>query len=393
MKNKITWIIIFIGAAGYAAFWYMQNQQQTGMGSSPYPQGKQVMKVSSVVVKAEPVIAQITLPGRTTAYRQSQVRPQVSGIITQRLFKEGALVEQGQQLYQLDDARYEANLKSAQANLLSAKANLKTTQARYKRVKSLEQKQAISEQDLDDVMAQLDQAKADISVAEANVRLEQINLEYTRVYAPISGRIGKSNLTVGALVTANQAESLAVITQLDPMYVDMQVSGEQAMKIQQLVNQNQKVSVKLFDIPGASAMQGQVEFSDVNVDESTGAVALRAVVANPSQTLLPGLFVNAEVSLGQQTGYLVPQRATTRNSTGDLVVWVIGQNNQVNPQVIKVSHAIKDQWVVIEGLNGDTEIVVEGYQRLAPGAEVDATPWQQATSANQDVKPKPATKE
>jgi membrane fusion protein (multidrug efflux system) len=373
MKNKLTLVIILMALAALA-YWYFQNQQPAG--EAGFPQGNQLIKVSTLVIKTEPVVAKLSLPGRTTAYRQSQVRPQVSGIITERLFKEGALVEQGQQLYQLDDARYAANLKSAQANLMSAKANLKTTQARYNRVKSLELQQAISEQDLDDVLAQLDQAKANISVAESNVELQQINLDYTRVYAPISGRIGKSNLTVGALVTANQAESLAVITQLDPMYVDLQVSGEQAMKVQQQLNLDQNVSVILNDIPGVGTMQGELEFSDVNVDESTGAVALRAMIANPDQALLPGLFVNAELTLGEQMGFLVPQRATTRNPSGELLVWVVGKNKQVNSQIIEVSHASQDQWVVINGLNDNDEIVIEGYQRLSPNAEVETTPWQ-----------------
>lgn len=373
MKNKLTLVIILMALAALA-YWYFQNQQPAG--EAGFPQGNQLIKVSTLVIKTEPVVAKLSLPGRTTAYRQSQVRPQVSGIITERLFKEGALVEQGQQLYQLDDARYAANLKSAQANLMSAKANLKTTQARYNRVKSLELQQAISEQDLDDVLAQLDQAKANISVAESNVELQQINLDYTRVYAPISGRIGKSNLTVGALVTANQAESLAVITQLDPMYVDLQVSGEQAMKVQQQLNLDQNVSVILNDIPGVGTMQGELEFSDVNVDESTGAVALRAMIDNPDQALLPGLFVNAELTLGEQMGFLVPQRATTRNPSGELLVWVVGKNKQVNSKIIEVSHASQDQWVVINGLNDNDEIVIEGYQRLSPNAEVETTPWQ-----------------
>ena len=373
MKNKLTMVIILIAVAALA-YWYFQNQQPAG--EAGFPQGNQLIKVSTLVIKAEPVVAKLSLPGRTTAYRQSQVRPQVSGIITERLFKEGALVEQGQQLYQLDDARYAANLKSAQANLLSAKANLKTTQARYNRVKSLELQQAISEQDLDDVMAQLDQAKANISVAESNVELQQINLDYTRVYAPISGRIGKSNLTVGALVTANQAESLAVITQLDPIYVDLQVSGEQAMKVQQQLNQDQAVSVLLNEVPGAGTMQGELEFSDVNVNETTGAVGLRAVIANPNKALLPGLFVNAELTLSEQMGFLVPQRATTRNPSGKLLVWVIDQNKQAKSKIIEVSHAIKDQWVVINGLNDTDQIVIEGYQRLSPHAEVETTPWQ-----------------
>ncbi len=382
MRNKIIWILVVLALA-VAAYWFYNKRQAGGAGQAGFPSGQQVTQVTAVVVKPQPVTVTMNLPGRTVAYQQSQVRPQVSGIITERLFKEGSLVEKGQQLYQLDDARYAANLKSAKANLMSAKANLKTTEARYKRVKSLEQRQAISEQDLDDVMAQLDQAKAAIAVQEAAVALEQINVDYTHVYAPISGRIGKSNLTVGALVTASQQQSLAVITQLDPMYVDLQVSGEQAVMVQQQLNQNAALEVVLSDVPGQEKVQGVLEFSDVNVNETTGAVGLRAKVDNPNKTLLPGLFVNAQVFLGEQNSILIPQRAAIRKPSGELLVWVIENNNQVRAQLIKVSHAQNNQWVVVDGLSDGDQIVVEGYQRLAEGAQVNATPWQDASAAAQ----------
>lgn len=374
MKNKTLWVIAVVAMAALA-YWYFgsdQSEQSNQGGNMP---AQQAVQVSAIVVKTQPIATTMNLPGRTVAYRQSQVRPQVSGIITERLFKEGSMVEKGQQLYQLDDARYAANLRSAQASLMSAKANLTTTQARYKRVKSLEQRQAISEQDLDDVLAQLDQAKAAIAVQEAAVALEQINVDYTHVYAPISGRIGKSNLTVGALVTASQEQSLAVITQLDPMYVDLQVSGEQAVMVQQQLNQNMALEVNLSDVPGQEKIKGVLEFSDVNVNETTGAVGLRARVQNPNKTLLPGLFVNAQVSLGEQNSILIPQQAAIRKSTGDLAVWVV-ENNQVREQLIKVSHAHNNQWVVVGGLSNGDQIVVEGYQRLAQGVQVKASDWQ-----------------
>lgn len=378
MNKKAIIILVVILAAAFAYYQFANKQADP---QDAMPSGRPAPQVSTLKLVKEPVTLKMTLPGRTSAYLQSQVRPQVTGIIKERLFKEGSSVEKGQQLYQLDDSQYVANLKSAQANLLSAKANLKATQARYNRTKSLEAKKAVSEQDLDDVEAQLDQAKADISVAEAAVALQQINVDYTRVYAPISGRIGKSNLTVGALVTASQAQALAVITQLDPMYVDMQVSGQQATWIQQQLNTGDAINVQLIGQDVEHPASGVLEFSDVNVDETTGSVGLRALMDNSSGLLLPGLFVNAEITLGERDGVLVPQRATTRTPDGELSVWVLGENSQVQPKVIKVNRAVGNQWVVIEGLNGGEEIVVEGYQRLAPGAAVKATPWVPSTTA------------
>ncbi len=371
IKTTVALIVVaLIAVVGYQ--WFKTDETGPAQNATA---GQPAIQVSVLQVKQEPVTLKMTLPGRTSAYRQSQVRPQVSGIIKERLFKEGASVEKGQQLYQLDDAQYVANLKSAQANLLSAKANLKTIQARFNRTQSLESRKAVSEQDLDDVEAQLDQAKADISVAEAAVAIQQINVDYTRVYAPIGGRIGKSNLTVGALVTAGQSQALAVITQLDPMYVDMQVSGQQAIWIQQQINNDATIKVELIGQDMDHPASGVLEFSDVNVNETTGSVGLRALMDNSNGLLLPGLFVNAEISLGEREGVLVPQRAATRTPDGELSVWVIDANNQAHLKIIKVNRALGDQWVVIEGLEGGESIVVEGYQRLSPGAQVSTAPW------------------
>jgi len=383
IKTTVALIVVaLIAVVGYQ--WFKTDETGPAQNTTT---GQPAIQVSVLQVKQEPVTLKMTLPGRTSAYRQSQVRPQVSGIIKERLFKEGASVEKGQQLYQLDDAQYVANLKSAQANLLSAKANLKTIQARFNRTQSLESRKAVSEQDLDDVEAQLDQAKADISVAEAAVAIQQINVDYTRVYAPIGGRIGKSNLTVGALVTAGQSQALAVITQLDPMYVDMQVSGQQAIWIQQQINNDATIKVELIGQDMDHPASGVLEFSDVNVNETTGSVGLRALMDNSSGLLLPGLFVNAEISLGEREGVLVPQRAATRTPDGELSVWVIDANNQAHLKIIKVNRALGDQWVVIEGLEGGENIVVEGYQRLSPGAQVSTAPWSApaASATNQGV--------
>ncbi len=380
-KKFIAFLMVIALAAG--AYWYVSSNNSATPNKSGYGQASST-SVTQLIVKSEPVMNQIKLPGRTAAFSQSQVRPQVTGIIKERLFQEGAMVEKGQPLYQLDDARYVANLSSAQANLQSARANFKATQARFKRIQSLLVKKAVSEQDLDDVEAELDQAEAAIAVAKANVELQKINVDYSHVYAPLSGKIGQSKLTVGALVTASQAESLAVITQLDPIYVDMQVSGEQAIGIQKKINQGEVIDVELAAITGGENIRGVLEFSDVNVNETTGSVALRARFDNTDHALLPGLFVSAELSLGIQDAFLVPQRATTRTPKGDLVVWVIDSNNQAHPKTIQVNRALRDQWVVVSGLVDGDRIVMEGYQKLAPGAVVEASPWQaQNTKAEQ----------
>ncbi|TDR16792.1 efflux RND transporter periplasmic adaptor subunit [Marinicella litoralis] len=380
MKNKIVLLIIItlLAIAGYWIYSHYFNVTQ-----SPQNGSATIMKVNVTAVEVHPedVTMKIVLPGRTAAYKQSQVRPQVSGIIKQRMFKEGSLVEKGQQLYQLDGARYEANLRSAKANLQSAKANFKAIKARYNRILLLIEKKAVSQQDLDDVEAQLDQANAAISVAEANVALEQINVDYSHVYAPISGRIGKSNLTVGALVTAGQADSLATITQLDPIYVDMQVAGTESVWVQQQISSGAAIEVALKG-QGYEAFTGVLEFSDVTVNETTGSVGLRALMDNSEGGLLPGLFVNAEINLGQQKHILVPQRATTRNPSGELVVWLVGPDNLAKPQVIQVNKAQGNSWIVTAGLKAGDRVVVEGYQKLQPGSEVIVSNWDHESVSN-----------
>lgn len=376
--NKKTVLILTVLLLVIAGYWYYTNHFNQADMQQSGSAGPMKTKVSVIEVHPEAVTMKIILPGRTAAYKQSQVRPQVSGIIKERLFKEGSLVEKGQQLYQLDGARYAANLRSAKANLQSAKANFKAIKARYNRIQLLMEKKAVSQQDLDDVEAQMDQANAMISIAEATVALEQINVDYTHVYAPITGRIGKSNLSVGALVTASQFESMATITQLDPIYVDMQVAGTDSIWVQQQINSEAEIDVVLQG-QGYANIKGILEFSDVTVNETTGSVGLRALMDNSAGGLLPGLFVNAEISLGQQQHILLPQRASTRNPAGDLIVWVVGENNQAYPQMIQVNKAQGNSWIVTGGLKAGDRVVIEGYQRLKTGAEVEATDWKSET--------------
>ncbi len=334
--------------------------------------------VSVVTLAEQKILFSHTLPGRVSAYRQSQVRPQVNGIITKRLFEEGQTVEQGQQLYQIDDARYLAALNSAIADLKSAEANVKAVESRAKRYEDLVKIDAVSQQEYDDIRAQLDQAKAAIAVAQAAVDMAQVNLDYTKVYAPISGRIGRSVVTEGALVTANQAQHLAVITQLDPIYVDMQQSGAEAIKLRTRMIGKAEMPVRLVldEATGKNYSHiGVLKFSEVTVDETTGAVALRALMPNPDDILLPGLFVRAELELGEETVLLVPQRATTRLPGGDITVWVVDENNQAQSRKIDVDLAHEDNWIVSSGLQPGDRVIVEGYQRVGPGAPVTPSPW------------------
>lgn len=340
------------------------------------------MAVSVMTIKRASVPDILSLPGRVTPYRQSQVRPQVAGVITERLFEEGAVVEKGQQLYQIDDTRYRAELASAKADVRSAEANLKTLQAKEKRFKDLVSRNSISEQEYDDVVAEADQAKAQINVAEAAVELAQVNVDYSKVYAPISGQISRSFVTVGTLVTANQEQQLATITQLDPVFVDMQNSGKAIVELRRSMTANQEhmpVEVVLDEASNTTyEKKGQLEFSEVTVDETTGSVTLRAVMPNPDSVLMPGLFVKANVIKSQDEGLLVPQRATTRQPDGSLVVYVVGNDNTVESRTIESPRSYQHQYLVTSGLAEGDKIIIEGYQKVKPGAKVNPQPWKQS---------------
>ena len=271
---------------------------------------------------------------------------------------------------------------SAEADLKSAKSTIRSIEARSNRYKDLVKIDAVSKQEYDDVKAELDQALAGVAVAEAAVEVAKVNLDYTKVYAPISGRIGRTLVTEGALVTANQSQAMAVITQLDPVYVDMQQASEDAMALQQAKMDGQdsaKVSIQLGkDASMVYPEKGSLKFSEVTIDETTGSVTLRAVVPNPNDVLMPGLFVRATLELGTQEAILVPQRAAIRQPDGSLTVWVVGDGNIANPRSLKVSEAYEDQWIVTDGLKPGEQVIVEGYLKIAPGAKVAPSPWKQA---------------
>lgn len=337
-------------------------------------------EVSVVTVEPQRVPLSTDLPGRTAAYRVAEVRPQVSGIVLKRLFEEGSEVKAGQQLYQIDPATYQASVQSAQADLVKARANLKSIEAKAARYADLVQINAVSRQDYDDVVASLDQAKAQIMVAQAALETTRINLGYTKVYAPIDGRIGKSSVTEGALVTANQTTAMATITQLDPIYVDVNQSSSELLRLRQavsagLVQQGQAdqapVTLTLDGSSQAYGQTGQLQFSDVTVDQSTGAVQMRAVFPNPKNELYPGLFVRARVEQGvRENALLVPQRAVVRTPDGAAMVWVVGEDGKVAARPLVTGQAVGDAWLVNDGLKAGDRVVVEGLQKIKAGAEV-----------------------
>lgn len=376
MKKILSLLVLALIIAAGGWYWWQTGKQtdlgQSGSGSMP-PQSVAVLKL-----ELQTITLTHQLPGRVSPYRQSQVRPQVDGIITERLFEEGADVEKGQQLYQIDDARYKAALNSAKADLKSAEANVKTVEARAKRYEDLVKINAVSEQEYDDVKAQFDQAIAAIAVAQAAVDLAQVNLDYTKVYAPISGRISRSFVTEGALVTANQSQHLATITQLDPVYIDMQQSGSEAIHLRARMAGKDAIPIHLMldDKTGRDYPQdGTLKFSEVTVDETTGSIALRALMPNPGGLLLSGLFVRATLDLGEDEVLLVPQRASIRNPDGGLTVWVVDETGQAQSRPIQVEQAYQDSWIVTDGLKVGDSVIVEGYQKVGPGAPVSPVPW------------------
>ncbi len=342
------------------------------------------VEVSVYTVVPQEAIFTKDLAGRTAAYQVAEIRPQVSGIILERLFTQGSLVKKGQQLYQIDPATYKAAYDSAAAGLERAKADVTAVEPKLKRYENLVKIGGVSRQVYDDTVAALAQARADVAVAKANLAAAKINLDYTKVFSPISGRIGKSSVTEGALVTANQITALAVVQNLDQIYVDVNQSSEELMALKKGLNNPEEQSmVSLFvgkegtpyDLPG------KLLFSDATVDQSTGMVQLRILFPNPDNDLLPGLFVRARVEQSRQDqAIVIPQQCITRKADGSTSVWVVDDANTVNTKPVTVAQAVKDQWVISSGLAPGDRVVVEGHLKISPQAKV--TPVEFAPSAN-----------
>jgi membrane fusion protein, multidrug efflux system len=360
-------------------------------GCGAEPRQPAIPEVSVVVVKPEKVALTVELPGRTSAFLVADVRPQVGGIIKKRLFVEGSNVKAGQVLYQIDPSTYQATYDSARASLARAEANLTTTKLKAGRYKDLIAIKAISQQEYDDIVALLKQAESDVAGNKAAVENARINLAYTRVTAPISGRIGKSSVTVGALVTANQASSLALIQQLDPMYVDVTQSSSDLLRLKDDIAKGKiktgganQARVRLILENGSQYSQtGVLKFSDVTVDQSTGSVTLRTVFPNRQQILLPGMFVQTIIEEGvNEQAILVPQQAVYRDLRGNAMVVVVDAADKVEQRMLTVGQTMGDKWLVYEGLKPGERVVMEGRMKLKPGATVKVVPFEDKKAGN-----------
>ena len=355
-------------------------------GSDNAQQGAQVPQVTVFVVKSAPLAVTTELPGRTDAFRVAEVRPQVSGIILRRNFVEGSDVKAGDSLYQIDPASYQAAYDSAKGELVKAEAAANIAHLTVKRYVPLVGTQYVSRQEYDQAVANARQADASVTAAQAGVETARINLAYTKVSSPISGRIGKSSVTEGALVTNGQASALATVQQLDPIYVDVTQSSNDFMQLKQssLQKGDGTSSVQLLMENGQPyAEKGTLQFSDVTVDESTGSITLRAVFPNPKHMLLPGMFVRARIDEGvQPNAILVPQQGVTRTPRGDATVLVVNAKEQVETRSVVAPQAIGDRWLITNGLKEGDRVIISGLQKVHPGATVIATPDSAATKAS-----------
>lgn len=359
--------------------------QQNGAAKTP--------EVAVVTLAEAPLAVTTELAGRTTPYLIAEVRPQINGIVQKRNFVEGGEVRAGEALYQIDPATYDAAEASARATLARAEASLATAKAKAARYADLVKINAVSQQDDDDASAALKQGEADVLAARAALKTAQINLAYTRVASPISGRIGKSSVTPGALVTANQAATLTTVQQLDPIYVDVTQSSADLLRLKReladgALKQDDagqaKVKLRLED-GSLYPLEGKLQFSDLTVDQNTGMVTVRAVFPNPQKLLLPGMYVRAVMEEGiKEKALAVPQQGVTRNTKGEPVVMLVGADNKVEARTIKTSRTIGDKWLVSDGLKAGDRVIVEGLQKIRPGVPVtvvDAAAPQAAASA------------
>ncbi len=361
-------------------------------GGGPGGRGpKGPVTVGYVIVQQGSAPVMQDLPARVSAFQVSDVRPQISGVILRRLFREGSFVRQGQTLYQVDPSVYNAQAAQAQANLQSARAQAEAARTLASRYRPLVEQQAISKQDYTNAVAQARQAEAAVAQNSAAVRSAQINLRFTRVPAPISGRIGLSNVTEGALVTANQAEALTTITRLDPVFVDIQESAADLLALRQSLAQGGVSSTTAqvrLKLPDGSfyGYTGTVEFSQVLVDQATGTVTVRARFPNAQSLLLPGMFVTAQFSQAINTSaFLVPQSAVSRDPRGSATVWVVGPGNRAVQRVVVAERTQGQYWVVTQGLASGEKVITQGTGNLRDGAQIKPVP----ASAPQPIKAPP----
>lgn len=346
-------------------------------GDAAAPPQRPPVEVAVVTLTPEPLTLSRELPARITPSQVAEVRPQVSGIVKQRLFTEGGKVEAGDPLYQLDDATYQAELSSAKAALARAEATRRAAERTARRVSELATTGAVSRQDRDNAEAALDQARADVGVAKAAVRQAEVRVSHARIVAPIAGRVGMSTVTAGALVTANQETALATIQQLDPVFVVATVPSAELLALRRELKAGHLASAR--DVPVALVLEdgsrhahdGRLAFAELNADPATGSVLVRIETPNPEELLLPGTYVRAEVATGQRSdALLVPQEGIARSPKGESTALVVGADGKVEQRVVQVSRTVGDRWLVEGGLAAGERVIVEGLQKVRPGDSV-----------------------
>lgn len=360
------------------------EQAPQGGFSFPPPQ------VAVITVKAEDVPITNDLPGRIAATRTAEVRPRASGILIERVFQQGSLVKEGDVLYRIDPAPFKVLVDSAEATLRRAKAVQAQAKNETIRQEQLKKSNVSSAQNYDDAVAKLAQADADVAIAEAGLATAKLNLEYTEVKAPISGRIGRALITEGALVSTNGTENLATIQQLDPVYADFTQSATDLIRLRKaledgaLMADNNSADVKLMLDDGSVYPQsGKLLFSEAAVDASTGQVTLRGEFPNPDGDLLPGMYVRVQIEQGIEKGaVLVPQQAVQRDASGSALVYVVSADNKAGPRPVRIGRAAGTRWVITDGLKDGEKIIVEGFQKVQPGAEVVPSDWDPNAAAN-----------
>ena len=366
-----------------------KDAQQAGAAQQMPP-----TEVGIIVAQPQSIEQTVELSGRTNAFEISEVRPQTSGVILKRLFTEGSYVREGQALYEIDPRTNRANADSARANLSRQQANLNMLRVKEGRYRQLVSSNAVSKQEYDDIVAQVKLAEADVAAARASLNSADVTLGYSTIRAPISGQTNRSTVTVGALVTANQADAILTIQRLDPIYVDINQSSAELLRLRQQLSQgsidssnNTKVKLKLED-GSFYSQEGRLAFSDASVNPDTGTVTLRAVFPNPNHLLLPGMFANAQIVQGiVPNAYLIPQVAITRTPTGQAIAMLVNTKGQVESRPVTTAGTQGKDWIVTEGLKAGEKVIVDGIAKVKPEQQVVAKPYQPQATAPQGAQP------
>lgn len=359
-----------------------------GKPSATAPRAPAPVEVTAVTLQPRSVTLTRELPGRTAAFVVAEVRPQVTGLVRERLFTEGGIVQAGQALYQLDDATYRAELASAEAALARAQASAELAHLNARRIADLAEAKAVSRQEYESSVAIHRQTEAEVQAAEAAVARAQVLLGYSRITSPIAGRIGKSTVTQGALVTANQSDALATVQQLDPIYVDVTQSSREWLELRQSIDAGtlarpNGVPVEILLEDGTRyPHDGTLAFSEVSVTPGTGSIGLRIVVPNPDGLLLPGMYVRAVVGTGvREQALLVPQPGIARDPSGRTTAMLVGADGTAVARPVRVSRTVGDHWLVEEGLAAGDRVIIEGLQKIRAGSPVKVTDPASASTA------------